>query len=1504
MSNKSTSNSNIYKVHRLPSPCGTYLNEKNYVTFIKTFTKYMRKTYGQPIIDILEGKDYAPGCTLLKPEDPRFEKLSKEEKTLVLENLNREALKSYSRKLNDWEENRIKAFADVLFCLSEESEFKITSDKRYKKCFELNDVLGLINILKETHQLGNYYSNPATLRTDLLNALVKHVKVKNMSLDVYHNQFIQIVEQLDNLSVDGQVKPYGSKSDLAYQFLLGLSNDPDYYDHFVEQRSWVDNKVKPDYADVVIQLELATNHYLKRVKSDNLKPSGGASYGLMNDNKKSESKKKKNNKSKKLHLQVAALQKKLDEFENSASKNIKHVPESEIICLRCCKTGHKSNKCLGEKASDAEQEAAKKAYDAKQGEKRNRTGTASAVLSENEPFPTSKFLLDSNTKSCCGTIIPNKIEILIDGGSEISIFKTGILSDVVTIPTFYVRGVFGDSVAINRQGYVSWYSKPILESELTNMNILCLRDVKVNCKITETDDNIIMHTHEGDINFKRRDKIFVAYLDKSDFKTVSMLTVEDKLHALNKSQFEQVQLAKDLFAALSYPPPSEVKRLIKSGNITGANFSDDIIDLVSHIHGELPMRIKAKNKRRDTKRFPPISSLVYDKVPLVGYTDIMEIRKQHFLLTVYKPLNLTMVSDLASLKVEDICKAVVEQVSDIRSHQFSVIRLHADHGPQMVALKKYIQDFIPYIVIDVSAGGDYIPVCDRKMSIIKESLRSRFPSYAYSVPNSWIGEILRSSVSIENIIRTAEGSQLSARTAFTGMIADARKYLGLVSGDYCEVPRDNQSSNDCFRSRTISAIALRAVNNVTQSWRFINLETGRIIERSQWRKCKITDAIVKIINDLHDAELKPQKTKPSVTIEVVDDESAPAKVEPNVPTDVSTIPTATPSASPAVSTDVIAPISNIGVQDIVNNNTSVSTDAVVCSLNLSTPIVDDLWVAHISYKKGLELFGEIATKACENEISSIIIKDVVKYVHSVPKDATLLRSFMFLKQKIDSDGDNTVVKSRLTANGSTQPKLYDDNFSPVLKGESLKMIIVLAASNNYKLCSADIGTAYLNANMDSNVYIRVDKEIASIFVKIDPNSADFLQSDGSLFMKLQKALYGCRSSAKLWNDEITKFLLSIGFVQNEMDRCVFNRVMKCGGKLTVGIVVDDFIISYPNVAARSWLLDNLRGKYKQVKSQIGDTIDFIGFKIVRDNEFNYKLSMVGFSKDVIKSCFGDNDVKCKISPATDRLFDIDFSLPLLSPSLQEWYHTVVAKLLYLSNHLRPDLSLAVSFLVTRVNKANDIDVQKLFRVCEYLNDTIDMCIKICKSSVSAPRLESYIDAGFGNHADGKSHTGMIVKLNGNTISWKSVKQKIVSKDSTEAELIALSDRVRDVVWCKDFLIAQGVDVESAVTTYQDNTSTMHLVSAVGKEHRTKHLRVRQNLVKELELIGEIKIKHLPTIDMLADMLTKPLSGVKFREMVQAVMGDDNYRDKSVGVRCDSNAFAAVFIAGFDLQSSV
>lgn len=112
---------------------------------------------------------------------------------------------------------------------------------------------------------------------------------------------------------------------------------------------------------------------------------------------------------------------------------------------------------------------------------------------------------------------------------------------------------------------------------------------------------------------------------------------------------------------------------------------------------------------------------------------------------------------------------------------------------------------------------------------------------------------------------------------------------------------------------------------------------------------------------------------------------------------------------------------------------------------------------------------------------------------------------------------------------------------------------------------------------------------------------------------------------------------------------------------------------------------------------------------------------------------------------------------------------------------------------------------------------------------------------------------------------KSSKQKLVSKDSTEAELIALSDMMKHVDKCNAFMSGQGIAMKTPVLC-QDNTSTIALVKNGGGIWRSKYMRVRQESVKERIDLCDFGVEYVPTGEMIADILTKPLHGNLFRWM--------------------------------------
>jgi hypothetical protein len=247
------------------------------------------------------------------------------------------------------------------------------------------------------------------------------------------------------------------------------------------------------------------------------------------------------------------------------------------------------------------------------------------------------------------------------------------------------------------------------------------------------------------------------------------------------------------------------------------------------------------------------------------------------------------------------------------------------------------------------------------------------------------------------------------------------------------------------------------------------------------------------------------------------------------------------------------------------------------------------------------------------------------------------------------------------------------------------------------------------------------------------------------------------------------------------------------------------------------------------------------------------------------------------TPSTNDLFVVDQDAEPLDRATKDLFHSRVAKVLYCAKRSRPDLLTTTAFLATRVQEPTAQDYGKLQRLLKYVNATRDLWLTL--EAEKDWGLFAYIDAAYGQHPDGKSHTGVCMLLGRGAFYVQSSKQRIVSKSSTEAELVAVSDGLGEVIWARNFLLGQGVPLGPAVV-YQDNKSTMALM-AKGRSTsaRTKHINIRYFFVKDRVEAGEVVIKYAPTEDMLADLLTKPLQGELFRKLRHSIL---NLRARKAG----------------------
>ncbi|GAX19772.1 hypothetical protein FisN_3Hu001, partial [Fistulifera solaris] len=190
------------------------------------------------------------------------------------------------------------------------------------------------------------------------------------------------------------------------------------------------------------------------------------------------------------------------------------------------------------------------------------------------------------------------------------------------------------------------------------------------------------------------------------------------------------------------------------------------------------------------------------------------------------------------------------------------------------------------------------------------------------------------------------------------------------------------------------------------------------------------------------------------------------------------------------------------------------------------------------------------------------------------------------------------------------------------------------------------------------------------------------------------------------------------------------------------------------------------------------------------------------------------------------------------------------------------------FLVT---KSTQQDRAKLKRVLEYVKGTLDLTYTMGADSLN--KMQSWVDAAFAVHPDMKSHTGGITSFGRGGLVCKSAKQKLNTRSSTEAELVGASDYLPHTIWVKLFMEAQGHKMTEIVFE-QDNESAIRMETngRLSAGQKSRHIDIRYFWIKDRTTDMEIRVRHCPTLVMLADFFTKPLNGGLFRKFRDVILG--------------------------------
>jgi hypothetical protein len=479
-------------------------------------------------------------------------------------------------------------------------------------------------------------------------------------------------------------------------------------------------------------------------------------------------------------------------------------------------------------------------------------------------------------------------------------------------------------------------------------------------------------------------------------------------------------------------------------------------------------------------------------------------------------------------------------------------------------------------------------------------------------------------------------------------------------------------------------------------------------------------------------------------------------------------------------------------------------------------------------------------EAMDSELKSLSDQQTWTLVNR-PDGRSIIKNKWVFKVKRNVDGSVNRYKARLVAKGYTQKfgVDYDEVFSPVIRGDTIRILFAVAQKENFHLKQLDVVGAYLYGKLDEELYME------------EPDGFQ-TKSGGAVVCKLNKALYGLKQSARTWNHHFADALKEFGLTRSLSDNCLF---MNAQGTLFLAFYVDDCICAAKEKKELDKLLTSLKQKFKVT---VGDVDCFLGIQVERNKDF-ILLHQEAYIKKVV-SQFGMEGCNPVQTPFESGLSIWDLEGHQKNEALP--YRELIGSLMFIAVWTRPDISHAVSVLSQYFDSASDIHWNAAKRVLRYLSGTLRTGIKFGGGNTE---LIGYSDADFGGDK-GRSRSGVVFLLNNGPITWMSRKQTVTSTSTCQAEYVAAFEATKQAVWLRRILTDLGLKPKGPTVINIDNEGAICVIKNPGNAHnRTKHWDVKHHYLQDMYSENIIKPVHVPSKKELADFLTKPLTIDNFRK---------------------------------------
>jgi hypothetical protein len=428
----------------------------------------------------------------------------------------------------------------------------------------------------------------------------------------------------------------------------------------------------------------------------------------------------------------------------------------------------------------------------------------------------------------------------------------------------------------------------------------------------------------------------------------------------------------------------------------------------------------------------------------------------------------------------------------------------------------------------------------------------------------------------------------------------------------------------------------------------------------------------------------------------------------------------------------------------------------------------------------------------------------------------------------------------------------------------------IAASQNWPLFQLDVNTAFLHGDLNEEVYMK------------PPPGLTLPHPD--LVCKLQKSLYGLKQASRQWNTKLTDTLVSSGYIQSKSDYSLFTKQTHAGFTVIL-VYVDDLVLGGTDM-----------NEIKNVKTLLNDKFSikdlgvlkyFLGFEVARTSQ-GISLCQRKYTLDLLSDS-GLLGAKPCSTPMQPYLQLHKTSGTILSKPTA--YRRLIGRLLYLT-HSRPEIAYAVSKLSQFLSTPTNEHMLACLHVLRYLKNNPGKGLFFSSSSSLA--VKGFCDSDWASCPDTRrSTTGYCFFIGTSPVSWKSKKQNVVSRSSSEAEYRALAQATCEAQWLLYLLKDFHISHDSPIVLYCDNQFALHIAANPVFHERTKHIEIDCHVIRDKVQQGIIHLLPISSKDQLADILTKSLHPGPFDSLESKLGLLDIHSSLSGGVKHSNSDVGAV-----------